>query len=249
MQLSNYGCAIESDIALIKEHIRLDLSDNAKAFVTIREIFIDEIYNLSCEGDLVVIDIGMNRAIASLFFSAKENVRKIYAFEPFKPTVALAKKNLDLNPELSKKIQVFTYGLGKKNVILEVPYSPEESDRARSIFAVSAKRNSWTETVTVKDAAEVLAPIFEEHKSTRIVIKCDCEGAEFDIFERLDEAKLIGNIDIILMEYHFEKPDRLVKILTEAGFAVNVQKSKKNKHIFGYLYAVKTQNRQNDPQQ
>ncbi|MHC4619284.1 MAG: FkbM family methyltransferase [Planctomycetota bacterium] len=240
-KLLDYGCTIESDVAYTKEHIRFDISDYLKVCAHIGEILVSETYNLSCKDDSVVIDIGMNRAIASLFFAAKENVKKIYAFEPFEPTLTLAKKNLDLNPELNKKIQTFPYGLGKKDTILEIPYSVNVSDCMSTTRTISVKKNVRIETVTVKDAAHMLAPIFEENKDHRIIIKCDCEGAEFEIFERLNEGNLVGKIDAVLMEYHFEKPDGLVRILTDNGFAVHVKHGLKKEPGTGCLYAVKMQ--------
>ena len=240
-KLLDYGCTIKGDVAFTKEQIKFDISDYAKVCAHIGEILVNETYNLSCKDDTVIIDIGMNRAIASLFFAAKENVKKIYAFEPFEPTLALAKKNLDLNPKLNKKIQTFAFGLGKEDTTLEIPYSVNASDCMSTTHTLSVKQNVRTEKVTVKDAAQMLAPIFEQNKNNRIIIKCDCEGAEFEIFERLDEGDLVGKIDVVLMEYHFEKPDRLVKILTENGFAVHVRHGLKKEPITGYLYAVKMQ--------
>ncbi len=240
-KLLNYGCTIEGEVAITKEQLKFDISDYAKACNHIGEILVEEAYNLSCKEDSVVIDIGMNRAIASLFFAAKENVKKVYAFEPFKPTLALAQKNLDLNPELNKKIQTFACGLGKKDTTLDIPYSINLSDCMSTTHTVSVKHNVRTETVTVKDAAQILAPIFEENKNNRIIVKCDCEGAEFEILERLDEENLVVKIDVALMEYHFKKPDRLVKILTENGFAVHVIHGSKKEPITGYLYAAKMQ--------
>jgi FkbM family methyltransferase len=240
-KLLDYGCIIEGDVALTKERIRFDISDYAKVCAHIGEILVNETYSLCCKDDSVVIDIGMNRAVASLFFAAKDNVKRIYAFEPFEPTLALAKKNLDLNPELNKKIRTFACGLGKEDTTLQIPYSLTVSDFMSTTHPVSVKQNAQTEAVTVKDAAQMLAPIFEENKHNRIIIKCDCEGAEFEILERLDEEQLIEKIDVVLMEYHFRKPDSLVQILTEHGFAVHVKHGLGEKPIIGYLYAVKMQ--------
>jgi len=239
--LLDFGCTIEGDVAVTEERLKFDISDYAKAYSHIGEILVEEAYNLSCKEDSVVIDIGMNRAIASLFFAAKETVKKVYAFEPFKPTLALAQKNLGLNPEVNKKIQVFAYGLGKKDTTLDIPYSINVSDCMSTTHSVSVKQNVRTERVTVKDAAKILAPIFEENKNNRIIIKCDCEGAEFEILERLDEENLVAKIDVILMEYHFKKPDKLVKILAENGFAIHVIHGSKKEPITGYLYAAKMQ--------
>jgi hypothetical protein len=40
------------------------------------------------------------------------------------------------------------------------------------------------------------------------------------------------------MEYHFDKPDRLINILAENGFAVQV-KPGSSKSRTGYIYAVR----------
>jgi FkbM family methyltransferase len=242
-RLLDFGCIIEGSFALTKENIRLDITDHAKACAHIEEILVNETYNLNCKEDCIVIDIGMNRAIASLFFAAKENVKKIYAFEPFGPTLELAKKNLDLNPELYKKIQVFSCGLGKEETTLEIPYSINVSDCMSTTHVTPVKHNIRTETVKVKDAAQVLSPIFEENKNNRIIIKCDCEGAEFEIFERLDEEYLIENIDVVLMEYHFKQPDSLTRVLIENGFAVHIKKGSDKDPVTGFLYAVKMHDR------
>ena len=99
-------------------------------------------------------------------------------------------------------------------------------------------KNIKTETVIIKDAAKVIAPILNENKDKHVIVKCDCEGGEFEIFERLDEEGLIKSIDIILMEYHFRSPDGLVSILTRNGFAVRTKVLSK-KMSTGYLYAVR----------
>jgi hypothetical protein len=94
------------------------------------------------------------------------------------------------------------------------------------------------ETVAVRDAAEALSPILEEHSARRIIVKCDCEGAEFEILERLQEKRLVDKIDVFLMEFHFKEPDGLIRILTENGFAVHATCGSLDP-IVGYLYAVK----------
>ena len=99
-------------------------------------------------------------------------------------------------------------------------------------------KNVKKETVVIKDAAKEIIPILEENKKRYIIVKCDCEGAEFEIFERFKEKDVIKNVDVIMMEYHREKPDRLVDILTESNFAVQT-KIGSVKSKTGYIYAVR----------
>ena len=86
--------------------------ETPEEFFIIKEVFIEKDYNLLSQESFVVFDIGMNIGISSLFFGLKNNVDKIYSFEPVVPTYDQALHNLDLNPSYSNKIDAFNFGLG-----------------------------------------------------------------------------------------------------------------------------------------
>jgi len=204
-----------------------------------KEVFVKSEYNLNIRKESILIDIGMNRGAASLLFATNENIKRIYAYEPFKPTFKLAQRNLELNPQLSEKINAFNVGLGKTEKTLELPYMATATGGMSTTHNVcKGEKKVKKEIVAIRDAAKEIIPILEENKNRHIIIKCDCEGAEFEIFERLNEEKIVDKIDIVLMEFHFEKPDRLINILTENGFAVQV-KPGSSKSRTGYIYAVR----------
>lgn len=235
-----HGCKIENEIVTTPEGVKIDISNVPhEALGITKEVFLNKDYAVNFSCDAVLIDIGLNRGIASLYFATYPNIKKIYSFEPFKPTFELAKRNLGLNPQLSEKIKAFNFGLGKAEVTLELPYMAKATGGMSTTHDVcKGEKNIRKEAVVIKDAAKEIAPILEENKKKHIIVKCDCEGAEFEIFERLNEEKLIGNIDVILMEYHFNKPDRLVSVLTKNGFAVRTKVLSK-KMSTGYIYAVR----------
>jgi FkbM family methyltransferase len=239
-ELLDYGCTIDADILTSPTGVKLDVSktlDNPLHLII--EVFVRSEYNLNITKESVLIDIGMNRAVASLLFATNENIKRIYAYEPFKPTFELAKKNLLLNSQLSKKIIPLNFGLGKTESKLELPYSANASVGMSTIYRVCENQNNTQkETVYIKDAAKEIDSILKENEKEYLIVKCDCEGAEFEIFERLSEKGIISKIDVVMMEYHFETPDRLIKILTENCFAVQV-KSGYDKSDTGYIYAVR----------
>lgn len=239
-ELLDYGFKIETGIIITPEGVRIDISDKADhPLYLIKEVFIKSEYNLNIRKESILIDIGMNRGAATLFFATNENIKKIYSYEPFKPTFELAKRNLELNPQLSKKINAFNLGLGNKEATIELPYMATATGAMSTTRNVcKGEKNTKQERVVIKDAAKELISILEKNKNKYIIVKCDCEGAEFEIFERLSKEKLVDKIDIVLMEFHFEKPDRLINILTEHGFAVQV-KPGSSKSRTGYIYAVR----------
>jgi len=239
-ELLDYGFKIDDDIITTPQGVNIDISNTKDhPLYLVKVVFARSEYNLNIKKESVLIDIGMNRAAASLLFAANENIKRIYAYEPFKPTFEMAKKNLKLNPELSEKINAFNFGLGKAEITLELPYMPNATGGMSTTHDVCrGEKHVKKETVVIKDAAKEIASILEENKNKHIIIKCDCEGAEFEIFERLNEKNIISSIDVVMMEYHFGSPDRLVNILTEKGFALQVRPgSRKSKT--GYIYAVR----------
>jgi FkbM family methyltransferase len=238
--LSN-GFTMDNEIITTPAGVRIDVSNKADdPLFLVKEIFLSSEYNLNLGRESILIDIGMNRAAASLLFASNQNIKKIYAYEPLKPTFEQAKRNLDLNPHLASKINAFNYGLGQADGTLELSYMTNATSGMSTTHDIfKGAKNVKKEIVSVKDAAKVITPIMTENKGKYIVVKCDCEGAEFEIFERLNEQGIIKNIDVVIMEYHFEKPDRLVNILTENGFAVQVKDSLRKSKILGYIYAVR----------
>jgi FkbM family methyltransferase len=239
-QLLIQGFTLNDGVMTTPQGVRIDVSDTADCpLYLIREVFVKSEYNLDIGRESVLIDIGMNRAAVSLRFAANENIKSVYAFEPFKPTFELAKRNLELNPQLSGKIQAFNVGLGRKDATLELLYNSTRTGCMSTTHDVcKGAKNIKKETVVIRDAAKEIAPILEENKNKYIIVKCDCEGAEFEIFDRLAEQGLLGRIHVVIMEYHFELPDRLVEILTREGFAVQ-RKIASQRAKTGYIYAVR----------
>ena len=239
-QLLSQGFTLNDGIMTTPKGVRIDVSDTPDCpLYLVREVFVKSEYNLDIARESVLIDIGMNRAAVSLRFAANENIKSVYAFEPFRPTFELAKRNLELNPQLSEKIHASNVGLGRKEATLELPYQSTRTGGMSTTHDVcKGDKNVSKETVVIKDAAKEIAAILEENKNRHIIIKCDCEGAEFEIFDRLDEHGQVGRIDVVIMEYHFEPPDRLVKILTQEGFAVQ-RKIASRRAKTGYIYAVR----------
>jgi FkbM family methyltransferase len=243
-ELLNYGFKIEDGIITTPEGVRLSVSDKSEhPFYLIKEVFVKDDYNLILKKESILFDIGMNKAAVSLLFAVNNNIKKIYAYEPFKPTFESAKTNLELNPNLSGKIQAFNFGLGKNDKTLELPYIKQASGAMSTTHNIRNVQNNVTkETVIIKDAAKVIHPVLEENKNKHVIMKCDCEGAEFDIFDRLNENDIFQKIDVVIMEYHFESPERLVDILADNGYAIQV-KSGSKKTKTGYIYAVRTSER------
>ena len=226
--LKNVGFEIDknSGIAVSKDGIKIDL--NFEPYVA-WEVFTKQIYEFLAENQKsVFIDIGMNQGFVSLMYAAKNWVEKIYSFEPFMPTYEKALENFTLNKHIANKIKAFPFGLSDKNESKEVSYTSQLSgcmSTSIDVFTESKliqkyKNQSHTETVELKNASDVLTDIIEENKGKRIILKCDTEGAEFDIVKSMYNANLLRKIDIIFIEYHYKSPEFIENALISSGFVV-----------------------------
>jgi FkbM family methyltransferase len=214
------------------------------------EIFEQQCYNFHISGETIVIDVGMNIGIASLFFASHPNVRHVYSFEPFKRTYELACANLRHNPAFEGKITAHNFGLSAQNSTQELPYIEE---RKGSLGVQGMPRNFTPaamdlnlQRIELREAAAVLKPIFAAHANANIVLKMDCEGSEYGIFENLADAGMLDRFQAIMLEWHREGPRPLRDALHERGYEVFTFGDHPSQ--VGMLYAVRAKPIQQSPE-
>jgi len=200
---------------------------NVQAFdqlYILNEVFIEGVYSIDTRKNFELIDIGMNVGITSLFFAKQQQCTAIHAFEPFKLTYEHALVNISLNAGFSSKITAYNYGLGKENKTVTVTY---DKDNKGSMglngvpeYLKEPSREIVQEHIIIKNAAEILNPIVSKvNKSdSQLILKMDCEGAEHDIFQSLYEANCLQYFNVIMLEWHYEKPDKIYLALEKTGF-------------------------------
>lgn len=204
----------------------------------LHEVFVEGIYNITLGNPYVLIDIGMNVGVTSLFFSAKPECKKIISFEPFAKTAERARANFALN-SFSDKISAHQYGLGFPARNLAVQYS-EEFKGSVGIDGlgehIKGTHNLETADMDIKDVYEEVKQILTEEEN--VVMKIDCEGAEYEILNRLNEMNVIGKPKCFMIEWHRLGPEELKKTLIKNGFRV-ISFNDKSTDI-GMLYAFNT---------
>lgn len=215
--------------------IRFDIGQD-EGIGGVKEIYVDDTYNLHMKGECIVIDIGMNIGCSVLYFAAMKNVKKVYGFEPFKKTYGIARRNIDLNDEeIKRKIETYNIGLGKENKTIQVSY---DSSWLTTFSTIDSADDNGKDVVYIREASEIIESIINDNH-TKVVLKIDCEGAEYDILRCLQNKMLLSNINVIMMEYHKGKIDDLGEALGKNGFTYFVFKHNRN---IGMIYAIRSMN-------
>jgi|WetSurMetagenome_2_1015567.scaffolds.fasta_scaffold37079_2 FkbM family methyltransferase len=181
--------------------------------------FLRRDYDFTIREPYIMIDIGLNMASTSVLFARNTWIKKIYAFEPFHETYALALQNIHANPNRDK-IEAYNFGLSDSDTILRIKYHPRRSGSMSTVKDRYGDDSTLCEEIIeVQQASRVLRPILERHHE-KVFLKMDCEGAEKEILPDLEKSHLLSRIDIIILEWHFENPSPLVELLERNGFLV-----------------------------
>ncbi len=200
--------------------------NNFDSLGTFHEILVKDVYETIINEDLVVIDVGMNVGTAALSFAANDRIKKVYGFEPVPATCAIAEENLKLNGAIGEKVEVACVALGKGNKTIHIPLTIGGSVGASTTDFVMEKLHKPTEynstiEITVKDSAVVINTILQRHVE-KILLKLDCEGAEYEIIEDLFEKGVLNKISFIIIEWHYKSKYILTDKLAQAGFSLFV---------------------------
>ena len=203
-------------IQVIEEGIKICI-DGRKMIITnpleemiCKEIWLGEDYNINLQEKSVVIDIGMNVGYATLFFANKPFVKKEYGFEPDQRVYVEAEKNIKLNSDIEDKVKTFNVACSDCHKEEEYVINERESAGIYKIRDKVTSENAQKEIVKCVDSAEVIGNIIEKHfTKNKIVMKCDCEGAEYEILNRLEEVEYLKKIDAFVMEWHLGRREEI----------------------------------------
>ena len=229
---------------LLKTKDNIILSSNNR-FYTLKEVIgfngysIPQLYQFD---DFIVFDVGMNRAYAALWFANFENCSSVYGFEIDDYTYERAIENINLNKNLSKKINTYNFGLSDEDDEVNLYYlngcdglNTMISDFTDIQYELKNNKDKLkTKVVKVKKASDILLDIIEKNNiKSNIVLKIDTEGAEYKIINNLIDNGVLNFVDIILGEGHLFSDESIVNDLLNNGFKL----VKLNEYPFTYDFA------------
>ena len=219
---------------------KLLICDWEELFIA-HEVLYHGIYNVALDRTYRLIDVGMNVGTTALYHAASPQCARVDAFELFPSTVDRAKRNLDLNPELKKKINVHGYGLGASDEAAELDYFPTLKGSVGKMglpsyaFEEGKRPKSSKVTVHFRAAPSVLDKIIQDAGTDAVVCKLDCEGSEYEVMRSLADANLVKKVAVFMIEWHGQGPAELKAILRANRFACLSFDESSSAH--GMLYA------------
>lgn len=172
-----------------------------------------------------IIDAGAHIGLASLYFKNLFPQAKVLAFEPLPLLVDCLKQNVLFHQALD--VEIFPYALADTDGQITL-YHDAESDNYWS-STTSMFPGAWNlrqKTQPLQLPAVRLSPYIDRPVD---ILKLDIEGAETKVLQEVrPKLHLVKNILIEFHANHFNHPDRLIKILENAGFTLHITEEGKD---------------------
>lgn len=178
----------------------------------------------------LVLDIGANIGIASVYFAASYPNAVVHAFEPDPANCEV----LTANARALPRIQVHPFALGAADGELELFDSDDKSNLGGYSAHGLGINPGRSKKVPVRHAGRALAELGVERAD---ILKIDTEGAEWEILTALD-PKLLGGVRLIMGELHGRRDFELLHFL-QPSFNIGAKKQIKTR-LFNF-YAVNRQ--------
>ena len=206
----------------------------------IAETLIDDVYGIDEIGGKggIFIDIGAAIGDLSSKFAFFHPEGQVVAVEPSVRTFRLLQKNVSDNKLGNVLLLNNAVGTQEKYVLnLSNVIGCDTISEEKNMYS---KQNA-SEVIDGITLSNVLSKVGRENESISMV-KIDCEGAELDIINSLEE-KGYARIERFAIEYHNHitpNEDQIIKdILEKRGFEVRLLPDNLY-DFFGYLFASKT---------
>ena len=187
-----------------------------------------QVHGIKLESDWTIIDIGAGIGDFSILAAQKSSTNKVYAIEPFLESYNLLEKNINQNK--IKNISSSDLAISNsKYIALDVNKSNPLNNKTYR----SNKNKARLQSIS-------LQKFIKTNKINKCnLLKCDCEGSEFDIFKNLTKSTF-KKIDNIILEYHLFNPNhklhQLVNLFRRNGYKVKTYPNPIHNNI-GFLFA------------
>ena len=168
----------------------------------------------------VILDIGANIGVTSIYYANRYPDARIYAFEPVPANYALLEKNL----KEYKNAKAYNMALGAEDGELDIYASESKDNYGGASFKELGVEKASKIKVKRANAAKLLKEIAPGDID---LIKIDTEGSEFDILTSIDR-KMLSKVKWIVGELHGVDDYKLLDYLSEF-FDIQMKKTLKNR--------------------
>lgn len=156
--------------------------------------------NIGFQPGDIVIDIGANVGMVSIFLAKKYPFLKIYSYEPVYLNYCNLTRNIQLNKIPEGIITPIRKAVNGDGSPVSIMFDPRNS--GGSALCKECKEGFILKKEDTNIEAITLEQIFKEHNIEKVkLLKIDCEGGEYDILKSC-APKYLKKIEVLRGEFH-----------------------------------------------
>lgn len=179
-----------------------------------------------------IVDIGANMGSFTIYAAMNYPKAKIYSFEPEKRNFGFLRQNIAIN-SLEKRVYTFQCAVSSS------PGQREMTIRTSPLNTLVIE-NGESALQTV-DCVSLQSILKDQGLDTIDLLKMNCEGAEYEIFENCAPADFARLLNIRL-EYHNldsgkRNGDSLAKFLEKQGY--RIERFTRYRGVSGFIWATR----------
>ena len=159
----------------------------------------------------LLLDIGANIGLYSLFYLSLKSTTETISCEPFSENIRLLEKNLEMN-NFGTRAEIVKEPLSS---VVELGYAEISDTRPGGSGYVYKKFSGKEVTGPPTNASNIDSILSTE--SRRVIIKIDTDGSDFGILCGAAKSLKHGNIDSILIESSEHVQERIKIFLKKFG--------------------------------
>ncbi|MGZ3460557.1 MAG: FkbM family methyltransferase [Archangium sp.] len=168
--------------------------------------------------DAVIVDVGGNIGIFAIYAASRAPAAEIFCYEPVTRTFSRLEEQIARSP-YAGRIHYEKKGVARAEGVREIAVG-RGADVA-TLLPTDAADLAQSETIQVTTLDHIVAAALARTRRQSIsLLKMDCEGAEWEIFETVHPSTL-GVVERICIEYHVRtgySEQWLTERLGQAGF-------------------------------
>lgn len=158
---------------------------------------IDQIIRECRRGPVVVADVGANIGLTSLALARACPEIQVFAFEPSPAVAARFQENLDLNPELARRVRLVRQAVDSRDGTACFQPSPAQDNSGIGRVVTGAAQPGACEVPAVR-----LDTFFAGVGQDPTVVKIDVEGHELSVLEGMAGLFARGVPQVLFVEVH-----------------------------------------------
>ena len=169
---------------------------------------------------IVFFDFGANvGAITEIVSKLKNNI-KIFSFEPVLKNFNILKNKFKKNNSIKLENKAVWFENKKNNFSVGRKNNHTNSKFTKIINDLNYNKQKYIDMYEVEciDISQYMKNL--NLKNKYVIVKMDIEGAEYEVLSHMIKTDIISVIDILLIEFHREPNEGIIKKITNDIFEI-----------------------------